>query len=165
MPDIALMMGSDSDLPALEPGIKLLKELGLSVEARVLSAHRTPTQTQEFIAAMEKENVKVFICAAGMAAHLAGAVAAHTPKPVIGIPVASGPMNGTDALHATVMMPPGVPVATVGINGAVNAAILAAQMIGTGNEEVAKKVIEYRYKQTAKVLEKNKRLQEKLAAL
>jgi 5-(carboxyamino)imidazole ribonucleotide mutase len=100
-----------------------------------------------------------------MAAHLAGAVAAHTSRPVIGIPVASGPMNGTDALHATVMMPPGVPVATVGINGAVNAAILAAQMIGTGNEEVAKKVIEYRYKQTTKVLEKDKRLQEKLANL
>ncbi|MCB9893818.1 MAG: 5-(carboxyamino)imidazole ribonucleotide mutase [Planctomycetes bacterium] len=162
MTQVAWMMGSDSDYPKLEPGFKTLKELGVSVVGRVLSAHRTPEQAREFVQKSEAEGVKVFICAAGMAAHLAGAVAAHSSRPVIGIPVASGALNGLDALLSTAQMPPGVPVATVGIDGAVNAAVLAAQIIGTGDESLAKKVVEWRAGQTAKVLEKDKRLQEKL---
>ncbi len=162
MPDVVLMMGSDSDWPTLEPVVKTLKELGVSCDARVLSAHRTPDQTREFVAKTEQAGTKVFICAAGVAAHLAGAVAAHTAKPVIGIPVASGALNGFDALLSTVQMPPGVPVATVAINGAVNAAVLAAQILATGNAELAQKVVQWRAAQTSKVLEKDKRLQEKL---
>ena len=162
MPQVAWLMGSDSDFPKLEPGFKTLKELGISVEGRVLSAHRTPDDTREFVAKSEAAGVKVFICAAGVAAHLAGAVAAHTSRPVIGIPIASGSLDGLDALLSTVQMPPGVPVATVAIDGAVNAAVLAAQIIGTGESAVAKKVIEWRAAQTAKVLEKDKKLQEKL---
>jgi 5-(carboxyamino)imidazole ribonucleotide mutase len=156
------MMGSDSDWPTLEPVVKTLKELGISCAARVLSAHRTPDQTRAFVAESENGGTKVFVCAAGVAAHLAGAVAAHTSRPVIGIPVASGPLNGFDALLSTVQMPPGVPVATVAINGAVNAAVLAAQILATGNDELAKKLVQWRASQTSKVLEKDKRLQEKV---
>jgi 5-(carboxyamino)imidazole ribonucleotide mutase len=157
-----MMMGSDSDWPKLEAAVKTLKELGLTVEVRVLSAHRTPDQTREFVQQSEAAGVKVFICAAGVAAHLAGAVAAHSARPVIGIPVAAGALNGLDALLSTAQMPPGVPVATVAIDGAVNAAVLAAQIIGTGDAAVAKKVVSWRADQTAKVLEKDKRLAEKL---
>jgi 5-(carboxyamino)imidazole ribonucleotide mutase len=156
------MMGSDSDWPALEPAVATLKELGLDCAVRVLSAHRTPEQAREFVIESEKGGTKVFLCAAGVAAHLAGAVAAHTSRPVIGIPIAAGPLNGLDALLSTVQMPPGVPVATVAIGGAVNAAVLAAQIIGTGDAAVAKKVSEWRKAQTAKVLEKDRKLQEKL---
>jgi 5-(carboxyamino)imidazole ribonucleotide mutase len=162
MPTVAWLMGSDSDYPKLEKGFQTLKELGIDCVGRVLSAHRTPELTREFVQKSESEGTKVFICAAGMAAHLAGAVAAHSSRPVIGIPVASGALNGLDALLSTVQMPPGVPVATVGVDGSVNAAILAAQIIGTGDEAVAKKVIEWRAAQTAKVVEKDKRLAEKL---
>jgi 5-(carboxyamino)imidazole ribonucleotide mutase len=162
MPQVAWLMGSDSDFPKLEAGFTTLKELGISCEGRVLSAHRTPDATREFVHKAETGGVKVFICAAGVAAHLAGAVAAHTARPVIGVPVNSGSLNGLDALLSTAQMPPGVPVATVGIDGAVNAAVLAAQIIGTGDPAVAKKVVEWRATQTAKVLEKDKKLQEKL---
>ncbi|MBK8205493.1 MAG: 5-(carboxyamino)imidazole ribonucleotide mutase [Planctomycetes bacterium] len=162
MPDVVLMMGSDSDWPTLEPVVTTLRELGVSCTARVLSAHRTPDQTREFVAESEKSGTRVFICAAGVAAHLAGAVAAHTARPVIGIPVASGPLNGFDALLSTVQMPPGVPVATVAINGAVNAAVLAAQILATGDAELSKKLVKWRAAQTSKVLEKDQRLQEKL---
>jgi 5-(carboxyamino)imidazole ribonucleotide mutase len=162
MPQVAWLMGSDSDFPKLEAGFTTLKELGISCEGRVLSAHRTPDATREFVLQAEGKGVKVFICAAGVAAHLAGAVAAHSARPVIGVPVNSGSLNGLDALLSTAQMPPGVPVATVGIDGAVNAAVLAAQIIGTGDPGVAKKVVEWRASQTAKVLEKDKRLQEKL---
>ncbi|MCA8937647.1 MAG: 5-(carboxyamino)imidazole ribonucleotide mutase [Planctomycetes bacterium] len=163
MTQVAWLMGSDSDYPKLEKGFVTLKELGIAVIGRVLSAHRTPAQTQEFVKQSEAGGVKVFICAAGMAAHLAGAVAAHSSRPVIGIPVDSGALKGLDALLSTAQMPPGVPVATVGIDGSVNAAILAAQILGTGDEGIAKKVIDWRAAQTAKVLEKDKRLQEKLS--
>lgn len=162
MAQTALMMGSDSDWPTLEPAVKTLKELGLDCTVRVLSAHRTPDQTREFVIEAEKQGVKVFLCAAGVSAHLAGAVAAYTIRPVIGIPVASGPLNGLDALLSTVQMPPGVPVATVAIGGAVNAAVLAAQIIATGDPAVAKKVTEWRKAQTAKVLEKDKKLRQTL---
>jgi 5-(carboxyamino)imidazole ribonucleotide mutase len=162
MAEVALMMGSDSDWPALEPVVKTLAELGVKCDARVLSAHRTPEQAREFVQESEKSGTKVFICAAGVAAHLAGAVAAHTSCPVIGIPVAAGPLNGFDALLSTVQMPPGVPVATVAINGAVNAAVLAAQMLSIGDAALAEKVVKWRSAQTSKVLEKNERLQSKL---
>lgn len=164
MPQTALMMGSDSDWPMLEPAVNTLKELGLDCTVRVLSAHRTPEQTREFVLEAEKKGVKVFLCAAGVAAHLAGAVAAHTSRPVIGIPIASGSLNGLDALLSTVQMPPGVPVATVAINGAVNAAVLAAQVIATGDPALAQRVIEWRKAQTAKVLEKDKKLQQQLGS-
>ena len=162
MADVALMMGSDSDWPTLEPVVTTLKELGVSCAVRVLSAHRTPEQTREFVAESEKTGTRAFICAAGVAAHLAGAVAAHTARPVIGIPVASGPLNGFDALLSTVQMPPGVPVATVAINGAVNAAVLAAQMLATGDAKLAARIAEWRAAQTRKVLEKDRKLAEKL---
>ena len=162
MADVALMMGSDSDWPTLEPVVTTLKELGVSCAVRVLSAHRTPEQTREFVAEAEKTGTRAFICAAGVAAHLAGAVAAHTARPVIGIPVASGPLNGFDALLSTVQMPPGVPVATVAINGAVNAAVLAAQMLATGDAKLAARIAEWRAAQTRKVLEKDRKLAEKL---
>ncbi|MCC6466063.1 MAG: 5-(carboxyamino)imidazole ribonucleotide mutase [Planctomycetes bacterium] len=162
MADVALMMGSDSDWPTLEPVVTTLKELGVSCAVRVLSAHRTPEQTREFVAEAEKTGTRAFICAAGVAAHLAGAVAAHTARPVIGIPVASGPLNGFDALLSTVQMPPGVPVATVAINGAVNAAVLAAQMLATGDAKLAARIADWRAAQTRKVLEKDRKLAEKL---
>lgn len=162
MPLTVLMMGSDSDWPTLEPVVTTLKELGIDCTVRVLSAHRTPEQAREFVQESEKGGTKVFLCAAGVAAHLAGAVAAHTSRPVIGIPIASGPLNGLDALLSTVQMPPGVPVATVAIGGAVNAAVLAAQIIGTGDAKVAQKVADWRKAQTQKVLEKDRKLQEKL---
>lgn len=164
MPQTVLMMGSDSDWPTLEPVVTTLKELGLDCTVRVLSAHRTPEQAKEFVQQSEAGGVKVFMCAAGVAAHLAGAVAAHTSRPVIGIPIAAGSLNGLDALLSTVQMPPGVPVATVAINGAVNAAVLAAQIIGTGDAKVAQKVAEWRKAQTQKVLEKDRKLQDKLKA-
>lgn len=162
MAEVVLMMGSDSDWPTLEPVVKTLQELGVSCTARVLSAHRTPDETRKFVADSEKASVKVFICAAGVAAHLAGAVAAHTARPVIGIPVASGPLNGFDALLSTVQMPPGVPVATVAINGAVNAAVLAAQILATADAGLAEKLVQWRAAQTSKVLEKDQRLQQRL---
>jgi len=162
MPQVAWLMGSDSDFPKLEAGFNTLKELGISCEGRVLSAHRTPDATREYVHKSEQAGVKVFICAAGVAAHLAGAVAAHTARPVIGVPVNSGSLNGLDALLSTAQMPPGVPVATVAIDGAVNAAVLAAQIIATGDAALAKKVVDWRAAQTAKVLEKDKKLQDKL---
>lgn len=162
MATVAWLMGSDSDYPKLEKGFQTFKDLGIDCVGRVLSAHRTPEQTRDFVQQAEEEGTRVFICAAGMAAHLAGAVAAHSSRPVIGVPVGAGALNGLDALLSTVQMPPGVPVATVGIDGAVNAAVLAAQIIGTGDETVAKKVIEWRAAQTARVVEKDKRLAQKL---
>lgn len=165
MAKVALMMGSDSDLPKLESGIKLLKEFGIEYQARVLSAHRTPGPAREFVEKCEADGVQVFICAAGVAAHLAGAVAAHTQRPVIGIPVSAGPLDGLDALLSTVQMPPGVPVATVAIDGSKNAAVLAAQMIGLAEPEIAAKVVAFRKAQTENVGQKDARLQEKIANL
>jgi 5-(carboxyamino)imidazole ribonucleotide mutase len=162
MPHAVLMMGSDSDLPTLQPALDTFKELGVECDARVLSAHRTPEETREAVKAYETEGVQVFLCAAGMAAHLAGAVAAHTARPVIGIPVASGPLNGFDALLSTAQMPPGVPVATVAINGAVNAAVLACQIIAVGDAALAKRIVDWRRQRSSQVLQKDRRLGEKV---
>jgi 5-(carboxyamino)imidazole ribonucleotide mutase len=138
--DVAIMMGSKSDLEVMRPAAKLLSAFGLAVEVRVLSAHRTPVETATFVHDAGMRGCKVFICAAGGAAHLAGAVAAHTTCPVIGVPVAAGSLGGFDALLSTVMMPPGMPVATVAVGGAENAALLAAQIIALGDPALAAKV-------------------------
>ncbi len=161
---VALMMGSDSDYPRLEPCVALLKELGIACEVRVLSAHRTPAQVVEFVAAAPARGVRVFICAAGGAAHLAGVVTAHTDLPVLGIPMDNPPLNGLDALLATVQMPGGVPVATLGtgVGGPVNAALLAARILALGDKALAARLARYREAQTAKVLAKDAALQAKL---
>jgi 5-(carboxyamino)imidazole ribonucleotide mutase len=129
MPKVAIIMGSDSDFPVLKATIKRLKSFGIETQVHVLSAHRTPDEAAAFARNAEQAGVEVIIAAAGMAAHLAGVLAANTPLPVIGIPMKSSQLDGMDALLSTVMMPPGVPVATVGINGADNAALLALQML------------------------------------
>lgn len=151
--DVAILMGSKSDLPTMKPAADVLKSFGLRVSVRVLSAHRTPEQTAAFVREAARTGTKVFICGAGGAAHLAGSVAAHTTRPVIGIPIASGSLQGMDALLSTAMMPPGIPVATVAIGGAENAGLLAAQIIATSDEGLAKRVVAEREARLRKVLE------------
>jgi len=150
--DVAIMMGSKSDLETMRPAAKVLQGLGLQVAVRVLSAHRTPAETATFVRDAAAGGCKVFICAAGGAAHLAGAVAAHTTRPVIGVPIAGGSLGGLDALLSTVMMPPGMPVATVAVNGAENAGLLAAQIVGLTDPAVARKVEAERQARREKVL-------------
>src|SRR5437867_551654 len=133
---VLILMGSDSDLPVMREAKVVLDELGVGSELRVLSAHRTPERTREVIRGAEAAGVKVIIAGAGGAAHLAGAAAAQTTLPVIGVPLASGALNGLDALYSTVQMPPGVPVATVAIGGARNAGILAAQILALSDGPV-----------------------------
>lgn len=162
--DVAIMMGSKSDLAALKGAFQTLKEFGIPFTARVMSAHRTPDDAAEFARNAEKEGIKIMICAAGMAAHLAGVIAAHTTVPVIGIPMACEPFNGFDALLAMVQMPPGIPVATVtaGPSGAKNAALLAVSILALSNSDLAAKLKAFRADQTKKVLEADKSLQEEL---
>ncbi len=151
--DVAILMGSKSDLPTMKPAADVLKAFGLSVSVRVLSAHRTPEQTAAFVREAAAAGTKVFICGAGGAAHLAGVVAAHTTRPVIGIPIAAGSLQGMDALLSTAMMPPGIPVATVAIGGAENAGLLAAQMVALGDAKLAERVTAERQARLRKVLE------------
>jgi phosphoribosylaminoimidazole carboxylase PurE protein len=151
--DVAVLMGSKSDLETMKPAAQVCRKLGLSVEVRVLSAHRTPEQTAAYVRDTARAGTKVFICGAGGAAHLAGAVAAHTTHPVIGVPIASGSLQGMDALLSTAMMPPGIPVATVAIGGAENAGLLAAQIIALGDPALAKAVAAEREARLQKVLE------------
>ena len=136
-PSVGILVGSKSDLPVIEKCTKRLEDLRVDYELEVRSAHRSPEDVAEYVASAPERGVKVFICAAGMAAHLAGAVAARTNLPVIGIPIAAGTLGGFDALLATVQMPSGVPVATVAVNGAANAAVLAAQILALCDPEVA----------------------------
>ncbi len=136
-PSVGILVGSKSDLPVVEKCTARLDDLGVDYELEVRSAHRTPEDVAEYASTARDRGLKVIICAAGMAAHLAGAVAARTNLPVIGIPVAAGPLNGFDALLATVQMPSGVPVATVAVNGAVNAAVLAAQILALSDPQLA----------------------------
>ena len=159
--DVAILMGSDSDFPVVSEVFKIFDEFGVKYTKSVLSAHRSPHQVIELIKTSESNGCKLFIAAAGMAAHLAGAIAAQTLKPVLGIPLAGGDLDGMDALLATVQMPKGVPVATfaIGKSGAINAAICAAQIIGTSDDEMAKKLAEYKIKMHADVLEANKSIQ------
>jgi len=135
---VLILMGSTSDMPVMEKSAAVLKEFGVPYKMLVRSAHRTPNATVQTVKSGETAGCQVFICGAGMAAHLAGIVAAHTVRPVIGVPIASGPMEGRDALYSTVMMPPGVPVATVGINGARTAALLALQILALGDADIGK---------------------------
>lgn len=139
-PWVAILMGSASDAPLVQPCRDVLSEFEIPFEVRVLSAHRTPEETAQFVRIAEERGVEVLVAAAGMAAHLAGACAAQTTLPVIGIPVASGVLNGVDALYSTVMMPPGMPVATVAINGAANAGHLAAQMLQGRHPELKERL-------------------------
>ena len=136
MKKVAVIMGSDSDLPIVEKGINVLREYGIPFEVHVYSAHRTPAEAAEFVSCAKERGFGVIIAAAGMAAHLAGAVAANTTLPVIGIPCKSTNLDGMDALLSTVMMPSGIPVATVAINGGVNAALLAAEMLAIADDEL-----------------------------
>ncbi len=136
-PSVGILVGSKSDLPILEKCTARLDDLAIDYELEVRSAHRTPEDVAEYAATARDRGLKVIICAAGMAAHLAGAVAARTNLPVIGIPVAAGPLNGFDALLSTVQMPSGVPVATVAVNGAANAAVLAAQILALSDSQLA----------------------------
>jgi len=158
--DVAVVMGSDSDLPVVSEVFKIFDQFGVKYSKSVLSAHRSPHQVIELIKTSESNGCKVFIAAAGMAAHLAGAVAAHSYKPVIGIPIESGGLGGLDALLSTAQMPPGIPVATVAIGkpGAKNGAILAIQMIAISDNDMAQKLSDYRTNLTNEVLEKNKNL-------
>lgn len=162
-PRVGILMGSDSDLPVMQVAAEVLEELGVGSEVHTLSAHRTPEAVVEYVEKSEAAGYKVFICGAGGAAHLAGVVAAHTALPVIGVPLMSSKMGaaGVDALFSTVQMPPGIPVATVAINGAKNAGILAAQIIGSGDEEVRTKVKEYKAKMAKDIQAKDAELQEK----
>jgi 5-(carboxyamino)imidazole ribonucleotide mutase len=139
-PSVGILVGSKSDLPVLEKCTARLEDLGIDYELEVRSAHRNPEGVAEYVASAPGRGIKVFICAAGMAAHLAGAVAARTNLPVIGIPIAAGTLGGFDALLATVQMPSGVPVATVAVNGAANAAVLAAQILALSDPELAERL-------------------------
>ena len=157
-------MGSKTDWSKVRAATNVLEEFGVSFEVKVTSAHRTPKQTAEYVATVEKNGCKVFICAAGLAAHLAGAVAAHTTKPVIGIPVDGGPLNGFDALLSTVQMPGGVPVATVAIGsaGAKNAGYLAVQILALSDEKLASKLQDERANNATKVAVHNQEVQREL---
>ena len=155
MKKVGIIMGSDSDLPVVEKAINTLKEYGVPFEVHVFSAHRTPVEAKEFSSCARENGFGAIIAAAGMAAHLAGAIAANTTLPVIGIPVKSKNLDGMDALLSTVQMPTGIPVATVAIDGAANAAILAIQMLAIEDIELADKLDDARKKGAEKVLAKN----------
>jgi 5-(carboxyamino)imidazole ribonucleotide mutase len=161
---VAVLMGSDSDLARLEPCLEQLRQLEIAFEARVLSAHRTPREVAAFVSEAPARGVRVFLCAAGGAAHLAGVVAGQTDLPVIGIPLDNPPLGGLDALLATVQMPGGVPVATVAVGGGgpVNAALLAARILALGDARLAERVKSFRVAQGEKVLQKDAQLQQRL---
>ena len=161
---VAIIMGSDSDRPIVQKAMDKLKSFGISYETHIFSAHRTPVQAATFAASARENGFGVLIAAAGMAAHLAGALAAQSTLPIIGIPIKSSTFDGLDALLSTVQMPSGMPVATVAINGAENAAILAAQILALSDDELAAKLQAMREEMTAAVLKKEAALQEELSA-
>ncbi len=163
MKKVAVIMGSDSDLPVVEAAFPIFEQYGIPYEAHVFSAHRTPETTAAFAAAARDNDFGVIIAAAGMAAHLAGAIAAQTTLPVIGIPVKSSTFDGLDALLSTVQMPPGIPVSTVGINAAANAAILAVQILSVSDADLAEQLARTRQEMKNKVLAKDQALQSKLS--
>ena len=156
MKKVGIIMGSDSDLPIVQKAVDMLKSLEIPYEVHIYSAHRTPVEARDFAVNARENGFGALICAAGMAAHLAGAIAANTTLPVVGIPCKGGMMDGLDALLATVQMPTGIPVATVAINGAANAALLCAQIIAVEDKELAAKLDAKRQEDAAKVLEKDR---------
>ena len=159
----AVIMGSDSDWPVVQKTVSQLKSLGIDTEVHVMSAHRTPEEASAFARDARDNGFGVIVAAAGMAAHLAGVLAANTILPVIGIPMKSSQLEGMDALFSTVMMPPGVPVATVGINAAANAGTLAAQILALEDEELARRLMDAKRQMAESVREKDRKLQEELA--
>lgn len=159
---VAVLMGSDSDWEVMKGAVERLRALGVGCEAHVMSAHRTPARVVEYVAAAPGRGIAVFIAAAGAAAHLAGVVAAHTTRPVIGVPINATSLNGLDALLSTVQMPSGIPVATVAVGGAENAGILAAQILALGDAALARKLDQLKADMATKVAEKDARLQSKL---
>lgn len=161
MKRVGIVMGSDSDAPVIEKAVNVLKELGIAYEVHIYSAHRTPDNVREFAQNAKSNGFGVIIAAAGMAAHLAGVIAASTTLPVIGIPCKSQALDGIDALLSTVQMPPSVPVATVSIDGGVNAALLSAQILAVSDEALAKKLEERKAEAAKKVLEKDKEFSKK----
>lgn len=162
---VAILMGSDSDFPVVKPACEELKAFGIPFEVHIMSAHRTPGLAAEFSRSARGNGFGVLIAAAGMAAHLAGAIAAHTTLPVIGIPVKGGTMDGMDALLSTVQMPGGIPVATVAVNGAKNAAVLAAQILAVEDESIAEGLARQRGRMSAQVEEKEARIQKMVREL
>ena len=163
-PFVAILMGSDSDLPVMRATFDVLDNLGVPWEVRITSAHRTPAATHTYVKEAESRGCTVFIAAAGLAAHLAGAVASLTIKPVIGVPMDGGPLNGQDALLSTVQMPGGIPVASVAIGkaGAKNAGYLAAQILGVSNSDIETRIRDEREENAQSIMEKNRNLQESL---
>ncbi|MFO7864737.1 MAG: 5-(carboxyamino)imidazole ribonucleotide mutase [Salinivirgaceae bacterium] len=156
-PKVSIIMGSTSDLPVMEKAAQVLEEFGIPFELNALSAHRTPEKVEEFASAAHERGVKVIIAGAGMAAHLPGVIAALTPMPVIGVPI-NASLDGLDAALSIMQMPPGIPVATVGINGAKNAGILAAQMLGVNDAEVYNKTVSYKENLKEKIVKANEEL-------
>ena len=159
---VSILMGSDSDLPLLENTMSILKGFGIPFEAKVASAHRTPDVVSEYVTDAEKRGCAVFIGAAGLAAHLAGAIAARTTRPVIGIPCDGGPLSGVDALYSTVQMPGGIPVATVAINGGLNAGLLAIQILAIKYPDLMEKLKEYKANLEKKINDDDEKLQKEL---
>ncbi|MGE5238865.1 MAG: 5-(carboxyamino)imidazole ribonucleotide mutase [Chloroflexota bacterium] len=157
-PLVGILMGSESDLPVMQKAAEVLEEMGVSFEMDISSAHRLPDKTAEYARTARERGMEVIIAGAGMAAHLAGAVAAHTTLPVIGVPLKSGALNGVDALYSTVQMPPGVPVATVGIDGAKNAAYLACSILSIKRPDIAARLDEYREGVKRKLSERSEAL-------
>lgn len=165
MKKVGIIMGSDSDLPIAKKALTELKDFGVEYECHIMSAHRTPEKVCEFAKVARDNGFGVIICAAGMAAHLAGVVAGHTTLPVIGIPCSSKNFDGLDALLATVQMPSGIPVATVAVDGAKNAAVLAVQILALSDDVLAEKLVKAKHDMVAQIEEKDKQLQEKLKEL
>ena len=161
MAKVAILMGSKSDFAVVKPAVTTLKKFGIETEVRVISAHRTPDAAHAFAAEAEANGIEAIICAAGKAAHLGGVIAAYTTLPVIGLPVKTDMMGGLDALLSTVQMPAGIPVATVAVDGAVNAALLAAEILSVSDADIARALDEKRAKDTAAVLAKDAALAEK----
>lgn len=159
---VAVIMGSDSDLPIVSGAVKMLKSFSIPVEMHIMSAHRTPELACEFASNARKNGIGVIIAAAGKAAHLAGVLAAHTTLPVIGVPIKSSTLDGLDALLATVQMPKGIPVATVAIDGAENAAILAAQILSVSDDKLREKLQDMKTNMVTEVIEKDKKLQKEI---
>lgn len=162
MMKVAILMGSDSDWPILKPAAELLKDFGIETEVVVASAHRTPAKVREFVLSAPEKGIGVFIVAAGAAAHLAGVVASYTTLPVIGIPINATPLNGMDALLSTVQMPSGIPVATMAVNGAKNAAIFAAEIFAVSDSSLREKLTAYREKMVQDVEKKAARVASQL---